>query len=516
VFNLRGNQRTSGELSRKEGGKIFGSGSRAAIAITILVRDPSWLGGAEIHYADIGDYLDRDAKLRILEERGHVFGPGMEWARIEPNEAGDWLNQRSGIFSDYIKIGDKNEKYHSKTFFKPNYSLGIASGRDAWCYNFSKQILKSNIIDTIAFYNEQREIYHRNRLFKDHNKTVHDCVDNDITKICWNRSLLSDLQKDKLFVYHSSNIVTSYYRPFCKQQLYFDRSLNAMIYRIPRLFPTPDNPNQVICVSGIGVTKSFSTIITDLIPDLELIGKSQCFPRYWYEKADSNDGIGLFASGKRDEKVSNGYIRHDGITDSILDECRNRYAKELPRITKGKIFHYVYGILHSPDYRETFSADLKKSLPRIPLVRQARDFATLAAAGKELAKLHLGYETAEPYPARLSGADSGHFLVDKMRFGKRPDGKPDRTVIQYNGSVRVEDIPLEAYDYVLNGKSAVDWIMERYQVKVDKDSGIRNDPNDWAKEHDQPRYILDLLLRVITVSLETMRIVKGLPRLDFS
>ncbi|MDR1314164.1 MAG: helicase [Deltaproteobacteria bacterium] len=515
VFNLRGNQRTSGELSRKEGGKIFGSGSRTPVAVTVLVRNPAKIGTAEIFYSDIGDYLSRSAKLWIIETLHDIYNPDMGWRKIVPNASGDWINQRTGTFADFIQIGDKGDKANCNTFFVPCYSLGIASGKDTWCYNSSENILKFNIRNTISFYNEQREEFHQNLSGEDQNSKVRDIVDNDSTKISWTRALLADLAKDKLITFRASNVVASSYRPFFKQHLYFDRSLNEMVYQIPRLFPTPDNPNQVICVSGIGVTKEFSVIITDIIPDLELIGKSQCFPLYWYEK-EGYENSNLFSSGKRTEKVINGYVRHDGITDWILGEFKQKFGKELPRFSKTQIFHYVYGILHSPRYREAFSVDLKKSLPRIPLVTEAQDFLAFSEAGKALAKLHLGYETVKPYPAKVSGADTGRFQVEKMRFGKRPDGKPDRTVIQYSDLIRVEDIPLEAYEYVVNGKSTIDWIIERYQVKTDKDSAIINDPNDWAKEHGEPRYILDLLLRVITVSLETIRIVKGLPRLDFS
>jgi predicted helicase len=283
---------------------------------------------------------------------------------------------------------------------------------------------------------------------------------------------------------------------------------------LPDLFPTSENPNQVICVSGIGVTKEFSVIITDIIPDLELIGKSMCFPLYWYDE-EAGDSRSLFKSRQGNGKVINGYLRHDGLTDWILAECKNIYGKDASRLSKKQIFHYVYGILHSSVYREAFSIDLKKLHPRIPLVARSLDFLAFAEAGKALARLHLGYETVKPYPARVIGVDTGHFQVEKMRFGKDQDGNLDRTVIQYNHFIRVEDIPPETYEYVLNGKSAVEWIMERYQIRTDKVSGIMNDPNDWAKEHGESRYILDLLLRIITVSLETMRIVKGLPNIEF-
>ena len=270
----------------------------------------------------------------------------------------------------------------------------------------------------------------------------------------------------------------------------------------------------MICVSGIGVTKDFTCIITDQLPDLELIGKSQCFPLYWYKEKEVQQ-LSLFDAAAADGKC---YERHEAITDWILKEVRQRY--NAPNFTREMIFYYVYGLLHSADYRSRFAADLKKSLPRIPLVDKAEDFLKFYKAGKELADLHLHYEQVKPYPGVMvegdrplthTEADYDFYRVtDKMRFRS----KEDKSTIFYNGHLTVTGIPAEAYGYVVNGKSAIEWIVERYAVTTDKKSLIRNDANDWAREHRQPRYILDLLLSVIQVSLETQRIVQGLPRLE--
>ena len=226
---------------------------------------------------------------------------------------------------------------------------------------------------------------------------------------------------------------------------------------------------------------------------------------YYYEKVAENTAS-LFAP----KKTINGYARHDAITDFILSECRAKYG---PKVTKDDIFYYVYGLLHSEDYKKAFADDLKKSLPRLPLVDGPEVFRAFSKAGRDLADLHLGYETVKPYDkVKVTGEELGDFTVEKMRFA----GKADKSTIVYNHAVTIGGIPPEAYEYVVNGRSAVEWLMDRYRVTVDKDSGIKNDPNDWAAEHDQPRYILDLLLRIITVSLETMKIVRGLPKLDFS
>ncbi|MDR1036229.1 MAG: helicase, partial [Deltaproteobacteria bacterium] len=514
VFNLRGNCRFQGEARRKEKDNVFGLGSRTPVAITVLVRNPVKTGNAEIFYRDIGDYLSREAKLSMISGMRDIYNPDMGWKKIIPNEAGDWISQRSVAFADFILLGDKDKNSDGKTFFEPCYSHGISTARDAWCYNSSEKSLRSNIRKTIVFFNGQRESFHK--LFPDKmmNQNILDLVDKDSSKISWTRALLTDLSKDKQIAYRASNVVVSSYRPFFKQCLYRDRSLNEVTGQIPRLFPTPDNPNQVICVSAF---RDGLPLMSDNIPDLHFNGDSQCFPLYWYdEEGDGHEKRNLFSSGHGKGKSINGYVRHDGITDWIFDECRKMHGKVTPRVSKLQIFHYVYGILHSPNYAEAFSADLKKSLPRIPLLQDSEAYLTFADAGKALAKLHLGYETAKPYPARVIGTDSGRFQVVKMRFGKGRDGCADRTVIQYNDAIRVENVPTEAYEYVLNGKPAIEWIMERYQIKTDKNSGIKNDPNDWAEEHGVPMYVLDLLLRVITVSVETMRIVKGLPRLDFA
>ena len=328
---------------------------------------------------------------------------------------------------------------------------------------------------------------------------------------------MADAHKCRLYNVESCQYVESIYRPFFKQHLLFYKPLNEMVYQIPKLFPTPQHKNLVICVSGIGASKDFSALMTDLIPCLDMVEKSQCFPLYWYDDSTS-DIADLFTQGVRDDKADmDRWVRRDGVTDWILSTARKQYGS---KVTKEDIFYYVYGILHSPDYRAAFSADLKKSLPRLPLVDSADVFRTFSKAGRDLASLHLNYETVEPYagcrivfsPLTDRGG-SMNYRVEKMRFGKKDSKMADKGVIYYNSGITIENIPPEAYDYVVNGKSAIEWIMERYAVTTNKDSGIMNDPNDWAAEHDDEKYIFNLLLRIITVSLETMKIVRSLPEL---
>ncbi len=497
IFNLRGNQRTSGELSRKEGGKIFGSGSRTPIAITLLVKNPVHKDKAIIRYHDIGDYRSREEKLEIIANKKSILSPAMNWNILTPNEHGDWLNQRNNLFGSFIHLGDKDKNNKHCVFAV--YSGGLLTSRDSWCFNYSQTRMSDNIAGMIAFYNEQRSLYHN-----EHSTLNIDAfVDNDLKKISWSHSLKNDLTKNLVLKYNEKSVCVSAYRPFCKQFAYYNKSLNERVYKMENIFPTHDHGNIAICVSGIGVMKDFSCVITNLLPDFELIGKSQCFPLYYYEKKQISHET-LFDVG------NDKYARRDGITDFILEQSRSLYG---PKVTKEDIFYYVYGLLHSPDYRAQFSADLKKMLPRLPLVEKPADFWAFSKAGRALADLHLNYEAQPPCPAvTVTGAENGKFQVEKMRF----PNKEDKSVIEYNSFIRLSGIPLEAYDYVVNGRSAIEWIMERYQIKMDKDSGIKNDPNDWAAEHGKPSYILDLLLSIVTVSLETMKIVQALPALSFA
>lgn len=500
VFNLRGNQRTSGELSRKEGGKIFGSGSRTPIAITLLVKRPRVRAEkATIHYHDIGDYLNREEKLAIVRKFKSIGNPLMGWKTLQPNEQGDWISHRNDLFGTFIPIGDKNDEL-KQSFFVPYYTSGLKSARDAYCYNSNVFNLIETIKEFILFYENQRLKYQSAKKGKSELK-MDQFLDFETTKVTWNRGLKNDLLRNKEIRFKSESVVTALYRPFFKQHLYFAQELNDMVYQIPKLFPNPSLKNLVICVSAN--YKDGSILMTDHIPDLHFNGDTQAFPLYYYEKRERNSP-GLF-----DDAGESDYIRRDGISDFILERARTVYGKN---VGKEDIFYYVYGILHSPDYRSAFANDLKKMLPRIPLVEELRDFWKFSRAGRQLADLHLNYETIPPYPGvEVSGGNSGNFKVQKMRFPKK--GQID--TILYNSQITVSNIPAKAYAYVVNGKSAIEWIMERYQRTIDKASGIKNDPNDWAEEVGNPRYILDLLLSIIHLSVQTVEIVETLPKIDF-
>ena len=502
VFNLRGNARTQGELRRKEAGNVFGGGTRTPIAITLLVKNRTGLTEkATIYYHDIGDYLNREEKLLIVKKFAIVSNSALPWTILSPDRNGDWISHRNSLFETFLTIGNKDIKLN-KSYFNSIYSRGLGTSRDAWVYNYSKETILENMEVMIENYNKQVKDLNSAKINKqtiDYNKFI----EADPRMIAWTSDLKRDLEKGLVHKFTNETIVSSY-RPFCKQYLYFNRDF---IYEFSfvgsKMFPNFSCKNLVICVSGVGVTKDFSTIITDCIPDLELIGKSQCFPLSYFEERQK------LSRGLFDEDGDSEYIRRDGVSDFILDRARAIYGKT---VGKEDIFYYVYGFLHSPEYRIKFANDLKKMLPRIPLVEDVRDFWKYSKAGRELAELHINYESVPAYEGvKVTGAESNYFKVEKMRF----PAKNKKDTIIYNSKIIIENIPAKAYEYVVNGKSAIEWIMERYQVTVHKESGIKNDPNDWANEVGNSRYILDLLLSIINVSVKTVGIVEGLPKVKF-
>lgn len=525
VFNLRGNCRTSGELRRNEGGNVFGLGSRTPIAITLLVKKPKTNDTpATIYYHDIGDYLSKEEKLAIINKFGSV--EHIEWQQLNPNEHGDWLNQRNDAFESFIPLApEKKFDTASKSVFT-TYAIGLASNRDAWVYNFSKTELERNMRRMVEFYNEQQRDY-RVALLANKNLSVEDFIDTDATKISWTRALRNDIKNGITHNYSENEYRGGLYRPFCKQNLYFASEFIESPGLSKKLFPYAGVENRVICLSGVGASKDFSVLLTDTIPNLDSIEKSQCFPLYYYEERKLkkyNDGSTDMAN-MFDPTEQIDYIRHDAISDFILERVRKAYGG---KITKEDIFYYIYGILHNTEYRTAFAADLKKMLPRIPLVDESRDFWSFSKAGRTLAELHLNYENrpsatgvivtyntipqSEIEKAMQSGEmETINYQVEKMRF----PSKTDKSKIIYNSQITIENIPATAYEYVVNGKSAIEWIMERYAITTHKDSGITNNPNDWATEHNNPHYILDLLLSVISLSMETVEIVNGLPKLTF-
>ena len=512
IFNLRGDIRKN-MLSKgraKEGGNIFASGSMAGIAISLLVKNPVSGSQGQIYYHDIGDDLSHEEKLEKIAGFASVAGIP-DWQTITPDEHGDWLKQRSSSFAEHIVLGDK--KGGGLKIFD-NYSLGVVTNRDAWAYNHSQSKVQSNMQAMIDFYNsEVLRFNHANQGLtkKEREMVLDDFINTEPQRISWTRALKQELAKNRNFEFDAACLTPSLYRPFTKQWLYFNRNFNEMVLQMPRIFPQTGVENLMICVSGVGARAGFSSLITNSIISLDTIEKGQCFPLYLYdEEAQAADKKSDLFTECVSYEVA--HKRRDAITDTGLQHFCDAYPTET--ITKEDLFYYVYGMLHSPDYHDLYADNLSKELPRIPCVKKADDFWAYSQAGRELADWHLNYETVQPYP--LTIAAKGHladddYRVEKMKFAN----KDDKTTVIYNGKITIKDIPEAAWDYVVNGKAALDWVMERQRVKADKDSGIINDANDWAIETmGNPKYPLELFQRVVTVSLETQKIIAALPRLD--
>ena len=514
VLNLRGKQTTRGEESKREGGKIFGSGSRSQIAITFLVRraDKKDDIPAEIYYHDIGDYLDTKQKKEKLEK--FVDVDGVTWERIKPSRQGDWINHQN---EDFRKVNISLEpvdegRLRSHSFFAIK-AVGVSSNRDAWVYNSSMAKVAGSMASMIDFYNRER-VRIQAELEKDKNVAIENIITKDPTRINWTRAIKGKAKNNEEIAFDSMNIVEALYRPFYKQHFYWQRNVIESPSITNLLFPVVEEdsnrkrlPNKIICVSG--KTDGLSVMVTESIADLHSVGDTTIFPLYYYKEVEKTINPTLF-----DIDVAQ-YRQLDGITDWIVEEIRNKYKDVEKRISKEDIFYYVYGLLHSEDYRRKYKNDLAQSLPWIPVVDELKDFKAFMQAGRELADIHLNYEAQGRYPTVVvEGEDKGNFQVSKMRY-ETINGEQHRETIIYNEDITIRNIPLEAYDYIINSFPAIHHILDRYCIRQDiKGSGIINDPNDWAAEHGNPRYILDLLLSVINLSMKTLEIVKNLPKLN--
>lgn len=451
IFNLRGDQRTQGETSRKEGGKIFGSGSRTPIAISILVKDGS--DKHEIQYFDIGDYLTREEKLNIVNVKESINN--IEWKEIIPDKHNDWINQRDENYSSYPKMAGE--------IFE-DWAVGISTNRDSWVISFSKENLVKNVQRMIEKYETER-----NNL-KLNDSTVD--IDRDSSKIKWSSGLIDKLNKQVSIEFNDSHLQLIQYRPFTKKYIYYE---NNLVER-PGKYRNWEKGNPIIFVTGKGAKREFSTEVIDLIPSLDLMEKGQGF-----------------------------YQWHLNEGNLLLEKSDNINGKKFGLSTE-ETFYYIYGLLHSKAYRENYASDLKKELPRIPKVKSKEKYVDI---GKKLADLHLNYEDVPAYDNVniVFKSDKPTFKVKKMKHPKR--GQLD-TII-FNEDIVITDIPERAYEYVVNGKPAIEWIIDQYQVKKDKKSGIVDDPNDFS---ENPRYIFNLLLSIINLSMQTMDLVESLPPLE--
>ncbi|WP_462398583.1 DEAD/DEAH box helicase [Corynebacterium falsenii] len=516
VFNLRGNSRTAGDTAKREGGNVFDIrvGVQVFFGIKKQSDDP-----CRIHYAETTDYMTREEKFQQLNNARMSTMPSLQ---IEPNRYGDWLNQRSEQFETWPILGDKKNS-QVKKFFK-NYSLGLATNRDAWTYNFNFSKLAQNIRDTIQFYNSETR---RLTGLVVQGKTEDEArkeITFDKTKFSWDRVNKRNVVRGCYLHQHTDAYRISLYRPFTKDHVYFDQEqqLNNCTYQLPSMFPTPEHDNIGFVITGPSSHFEFCVIGTKLLPNLHTLDTGQFFPRWTWERVEVSDGeldlaLGQSSSASmkgREGEILSGYRRVDNVTDEILAE----YRSALGDVTKDDIFHFVYWQLHDPAYRAKYAADLKKMLPHVATPQSRERFDQVAAAGRKLMALHVGYENVEPYPLDVH-VKTGHSVDDpetwrvtKLKWAKRKDPETGKTVndvtkIIYNTKVTISGIPAEAEEYMLGSRSALAWVIDRYQVRKDKASGIVNDPNDWADEVSNPRYIVDLIGKVARVAIETKIII---------
>ena len=498
VYHLKGNQRTSGERSRQEGGKVFGEGSRAPVAIVFLVKNPASAERGKIYFHAVDDYLTRDEKLACLrKDRSMAY---TQTNVIVPDAHGDWLNQRDDSFSRFIEIGDK--KNPRNALFKL-YSSGLKTARDAWVYGSSIDRIKENVDRMFATYNQQAKEF-------DFDSSNFEFVRDD-KLIHWNRTLENFFKRGvRNLSFDPHSLYRSIYRPFFPQHCYFNKYANDMTYQIPLLFPSNEMENLAICSSGVG-SKEYSCLMVDHIPCLDFLEKTQCFPR-WLPGEQTKGAEDTLDFGEQS-------VMPSGFSPEALPHFQAAYPGK--PITEDDLFYYIYGILHSEDYRMRYANNLMKELPRIPRVATYEQFMAFVEAGQELARLHVHFEDVAPYAGvkiEYTKVGQPSYRVTQMKWGKikgkTGNAAKDKTTLIYNDWITVKNIPLEAQEYVVNKKSALDWMVERACVSIDKASGIVNDFNDYAAEMGSERYPLDLFLKIITVSLETMKIVKTLPKLE--
>jgi len=530
VLNLRGDIRKN-MLSKgraHEGQNIFGGDSMTGIAITLFVKNKNAMQRGQIYYHDIGDDLSCEAKLNKISEFSSMLGVSEAggWLSISPDAHGDWLSQRVEDFSAHLLIGTKKAMSEPRIF--EAFSNGIVTNRDTWVYSFSRSNLTRNCSGMIEFYNKEIDRYKSVIDGGNEVSDVQSFVLKDTKKISWGggnwQAQFAKCQKE---AFDPIKITQSLYRPYTKVWHYGGKTFNHSFYSMPRIFPDAAAENRVIMTNAIGSRNGFSCLMSNMSVDLNSMeAGAQCFPLFLYDEtkeslikscpnAESENirsrNSDLFAA----QEKKAGRQRRDALTDEGLAHFQFSYPSE--QISKEDVFYYVYGLLHSPDYRERYADNLSKELPRIPRVKTAANFWAFSKAGRKLAELHLNYETVEPYPLKIESSGkltNADYRVEKMKYGKTGKDK-DLTTLHYNDKITLTGIPLEAYDYIVNGKPALDWVVERQCVKTDKDSGIVNDANDWAVETmGNPHYPLELFMRVVTVSLETMKIVNGLPALD--
>ncbi|MDR2457132.1 MAG: DEAD/DEAH box helicase family protein [Clostridiales Family XIII bacterium] len=510
VLNFQGTLKDPTILNRKKSNDLSNFRNRDSSCILILVKKPNFQGNGKIYYHEIGHFVSSEMRLSSIADYHNIYNPKLKWEKIVPNQTGNWGTQRNDSFKNFIIVGEKI-KENQNTFFEPYFTAGIVPRKDVLSHNFSKTILKDSIKNSVQSYNNIVDQYHKNISSENSLKIKHFAeLYPQIT--FYDREQMVDLKNGKKYTFNQNFLTTSLYRPFQKQYCYFHDDLNKFIYQLPILFPSASTKNTVICISGLSSPNQFSTLITNLLPSYDLIGSTVCLPRYYYSVSEDKNKEIIMASGSffvRKTGALN-YLRHDAITNNILTMFTNKYGHY---VTKHDIFYYIYGILHSQDYREAFALNLTNSLPRIPLLDNPNEFFAFSAAGLYLAELHLHYEDVDLYKnVKVTGLNHNNFEIDDpIQFVPNSD----RTAIKFNRYITISDIPIEAYQYTLKDRSIIEWLFDAYQFSYHKASRVKNNPNDWTQDHNYPRYIFDLLLRLINVSLRTQRVIKNLPRLNF-
>lgn len=488
VFNLRGNARTTGEIRRKEAGNVFGEGSRTPVAITLLVKNPAALTKHRISYFDIGDYLSRTEKLRIVDSLKSI--DSISWEDIAPNDSQDWINQRDASYQNFIPLGDRENKgKECKAIFKI-FSEGIKSNRDAWVYNFSEEAVGKNMKRMIDNYNQL--IDSKNKESKPLEEYIR--VSGDL--VSWSGNLIKDFEKSKKAKYDPDEIYLGSYRPFQKMWMYRQSQMLGYKALTDILFPR-GKTNLSITLTGPSV-QEFAALITDLVPNYDLLAKGKNYPLSYFPEAQANQETLLDLGDLNEDN------KQDGITNWALEIFRTRFGVQ---VSKEDIFYYVYGVLSSPQFIDKYKIELRKDYPRIPILN---DFFDYVSFGKRLSELHLNFDKYKNDFVKVHYQDMDvrdvDYRVKKMRFGQNSD----KSRIIFNESITISEIPLELYDYSLGGKSPIDWVMDRYQIKEDAESGNRNDPNEFSGDS---KYVFNMLLSVMTMTKEILELQKTLPKL---
>ncbi len=475
VLDLGGNVRKNPKLSGTTH-NVFGI--QVGVSVNIFVRKRGEKGTAKIYYARMDEFWRRREKYKFLDESRHIGG--VEWQALQPDEKHNWLTEgMHEEFETFIALGSKETKSatgRAEAVFS-TFSNGVKSNNDAYVYSFDEDVLRQRARQMVEDYNAAVDRWKR----KGAPKNIEGFITVDEKRLKWIRNTKRNLLRGKYVEFDESKIREALYRPFCKQAYFFERIFNEDIYRLPSYFPTSENGNVAICLAGMGNRMPFGCLVTNLIPSLDLaFEKAQCFPFYTYDEDGTN--------------------RRENITDWALAQFRERYGDK--KISKWDIFHYVYALLHHPAYRERYAANLKRELPRVPF---APDFRKFASAGARLAELHVNYEKQKEFPLERieKPAAALDWRVERMRLSK------DKRQIIYNDFLTLSGVPPETYEYRLGNRSALEWVIDQYQLTTDRRSGITNDPN----RADDPQYILRLVAQVVTVSLETVKIVNSLPSL---